>query len=141
MIARSRPGIDPSPQIIRDEVEVWCSNPLFPDPPIENVDYGSTGVGSQPMVANDADVSVIASHFTRLIIDTLANPEESCFDNSAYMIGLRKEWIFKAAFDKYPVPIKLPVAAEPLVDLTIDQSNRASSVLLAMIKAHVASGP
>jgi hypothetical protein len=48
------------------------------------------------MIADDADVSVISAHLARMSLDTLRPFEESDYPYSAYLIGLRKEWIFQA---------------------------------------------
>lgn len=135
LIARSRPGLEPAPQQARDVIENWCSNPDFPPAPKEFVDYQAVGTGDQPMVADDADVTAIAAHFTRLIIDTLTAPETSSFDNSAYMIGLRKEWIFAAAFDTHPIDLGSPAVLSPEVELTEEQKESAGAALMAMIEA------
>ena len=54
------------------------------------------------MVADDADVTILAGHMTRTIIDTLLG-EPSDLSHSAYVIGFRKTWIFEAPFDVWPV--------------------------------------
>jgi hypothetical protein len=45
-------------------------------------------------MADDADVSQIASALTRMVLDTLLERQPSAFPHPAYLIGLRKEWIF-----------------------------------------------
>lgn len=135
LIARSRPGIEPAPQQARNVIENWCDNPDFPPAPKEFVDYEAVGTGDQPMVADDADVTAIAAHFTRLIIDTLIAPETSSFDNSAYMIGLRKEWIFASAFDTHPIDLGAPTDLLPEIELNEEQKKRVGTALVAMIEA------
>lgn len=108
LIARSRPGIDPPPLAARAQIDSWCANPEFPVPPQAVIDYGILDAEQKPMVADDADVGAIAAHFARFVVDLLAN-EKSEFEASAYMIGLRKEWIFTGPFDTRPITL-LPVA-------------------------------
>ena len=103
LIARSRPKLDPNPFDAREMIAQWCANPEFPDPPKAAKDYAAQTADGVPMVADDADVSVIASNLTRMIIDTAIGADPSEFAYSAYMIGLRKEWIFKEPFDTWPI--------------------------------------
>jgi hypothetical protein len=56
-------------------------------------------------VADDADVTVIASHLSRFVIDYLSRPEVSQFPYSTYVIGLKEKWIFSAPFDVRPVDL------------------------------------
>jgi hypothetical protein len=108
MIARSRPGLDPTPLDARAAIHAWCANPDFPKPPKATVDYGAEGADGEPMIADDADVGQIAASLARLAINTLLAAPESSFEHSAYMIGLSKEWIFTAAFDVWPVDLGAP---------------------------------
>jgi hypothetical protein len=133
LIARSRPGIEPSPLMARSVIEAWCSNPQFPPAPQDVKDYQAVGDDDQPMVADDADVSAIAAHFTRLIIDTLIAPEVSSFDSSVFMIGLRKEWIFKSAFDTYPIDLGLPDGPQAQSEITEEQRTAARDALVNML--------
>jgi hypothetical protein len=106
MLVRCRPGVEPSPQIARSRIEQWCvERDVVPPPSAQNYEIdGDSG----PMVADDADVSVMAGYLARLVIDTLGATDVSVFEHSAYMIGLRKEWIFAAAFDTWPIDIGSP---------------------------------
>ena len=140
LIARSRPGLEPAPQFARAAINAWCANPEFPKAPKEVTDYGATGEGGEPMIADDADVSAIASHFTRLIIDTLIAPEKSVFAYSAYMIGLREEWIFKAAFETHPIELGGPHAPPPEPELPEQEAAQVADKL-ATLKAAIAEEP
>ena len=57
------------------------------------------------MLADDADVGVIAAHASRFVIDLLARPEGSIFPFSAYVIGLSSEWLFDQPFDTRPIDL------------------------------------
>lgn len=104
-IARSRPRVDPGPFAARTEISNWCANPEFPEPPAAaEIDYGAGKEGQPPMIADDADVSVIASHLAKFAIDLLVKPDSSSYPYSAYMIGLRAEWIFTEPFSTFPIP-------------------------------------
>jgi sulfur-carrier protein adenylyltransferase/sulfurtransferase len=137
MIARSRPRLDPNPFDAREMIAQWCANPEFPDPPKAEKDYAAQTTKGVPMVADDADVSVIASHLARFIIDTATGADPSEFDCSAYMIGMRKEWIFKYPFDTWPInlgpePTTAPAAANA------QELAASMSILLEILKEPVA---
>src|SRR5438876_1558182 len=66
-------------------------------------DYGCRGTGDRPLIADDADVAVIAGHATRMALDALTRSEASRFPHPAYVIGLSAEWIFSAQFDTRPI--------------------------------------
>ena len=104
LIARSRPGLDPTPNAVRRQMAIWCADRGVPWDGGKPEGYDVTRDDAPPLIADDADVTVIASHLTRLAIDTLLR-EESCFPNSAYAIGLKKEWIFSAPFDTWPIEL------------------------------------
>ena len=79
------------------------------------MDYGG-GPGS-PLIADDADVTVIASHAARMGIDMLIPRSPSMFPNSVYMIGLAKGWIFEQPFETHPIEVGPPVASEPAPEI------------------------
>ncbi len=132
MVARSRPGLDPFPLDARAVIHAWCANPDFPKPPRATVDYGAEGAGGEPMVADDADVAQIAASLTRLAIDTLLAAPESSFEQSAYMIGLRKEWIFTGAFDVWPIDLGAPAdrSTQPVSEAELARAVEALTALL-----------
>ena len=67
-IARYRPLQEPDPPSMRQAIENWC---LERGKPIERaaMDYG--GDSRRALIADDADVTVIASHAARMAIDLL----------------------------------------------------------------------
>lgn len=102
LIARHRPGVEPSSQSMRVTIENWCADrgqPILR--PAKRYDGGP----DLPSVADDADVSVIAAHAARMAIDLLIPREPSSFPNSAYLIGLSKGWIFSQPFETYPIEL------------------------------------
>lgn len=105
LIARVRPDIEPVPHAARRQIWDWCADRGREPPQGNAVGYGiSMGADSPLLVADDADVSVIAGHVVRLVLDTLA-ATQSEFPQAAYAIGLRKEWIFEAPFDTWPIKL------------------------------------
>lgn len=132
-IARSRPGIDPAPHSAREQIDLWCSNPEFPPaPPAAIVDYGAEQGDGPPMIADDADVSIISSHLARLAIDLVTKPRHSDYPSSAYMIGLRAEWIFGEPFATFGIPlVRLPGAeAAPVAATDIRAATRLAMTML-----------
>lgn len=105
IVARARPNLDPTPTLARSQVRAWCDGHGVPWTGTADVDYGAQAEGGPPLVADDADVSVIAGHATRLALDTLTR-EQSIFPSSAYAIGLTAEWIFRAPFDTWPIDLR-----------------------------------
>lgn len=105
-IARSRPGIEASPLDVRNSIFQWFETPEFPRPPADaGIDYAAGPDDQPPMIADDADVSVISSHLTHFAADVLRRPANSNYPYSAYVIGLRKEWIFDQPFDTRPIDV------------------------------------
>ena len=75
------------------------------------------------MEADDADVTVISAHLARMALDALRPPEQSDYPFSAYVIGLRREWIFQQPFEVYP--LQLSSAQDALSPTESDQPNGA----------------
>lgn len=102
LIARSRPGRDPNPLTMRQAYHQFT---------VESPDFGTSipapytleNIDGDVYVASDADVSVIASHLTRLIADTAVQSDKSMFPYSMYLIGLSEGWIFSQPFDTKPI--------------------------------------
>lgn len=105
LIARYRPLLEPDPASMRQTIESWC---LERGKPMERAatDYG--GTAAAPLIADDADVTVIASHAARMAIDLLIPRDPSTFPNSVYLIGLAKCWIFDYPFETYPIDVGPP---------------------------------
>jgi molybdopterin/thiamine biosynthesis adenylyltransferase len=106
IVVRLRPGIDPTPLTARQRIEAWYADQGISWPedgtsqPYSVVD----GTGT-PLIADDADVSVIAAHLSRFAIDLLARPDATIFPFSAYLIGMADRWIFTAPFDVRPIDL------------------------------------
>ncbi len=124
MIARSRPGQDPDPYLMRSAYYDYLASEA---PPLENsfVDsYRLENSDGEILSASDAEVSILAGHATRLALDTLLGENLSSYPYSMYLIGLESAWIFKAPFHTIPIatnhllqqPITNSVAPEILSD-------------------------
>ncbi|CAN7392270.1 ThiF family adenylyltransferase [Pararhizobium sp. LjRoot235] len=116
IIARARPDTDPYPLAARNQIRTWCDDHGIPWQAETGNAYEMNRDDGPPFIADDADISVIAAHATRLALDILQGGETS-FPHSAYAIGLKKAWIFEAPFDTWPIdlqatgPSEEPVAA------------------------------
>lgn len=105
-IARSRPDIEPTAIDVRNNIYQWFQSPEFPDPPADaGLDYAFGPDDQTPMIADDADVSVISAHLTQFAVDTMRKVADSEYPHSVYVIGMRKEWIFQQPFDVRPVDV------------------------------------
>lgn len=109
LLARSRPGLDPSPHEVRNLIHSWCNNPEFPDPPrAGEIDYSAEADDQPAMIADDGDVMTISGMLARFAADTLRSAEQSDYPYSAYMVGLRKEWIFTEPYQTFPIDLGGP---------------------------------
>jgi ThiF family protein len=115
LIARHRPGVEPEPASMRRAIEQWCINK---GRPIQRAAARYDGGPTLPLIADDADVTVIASHCARLVIDTLIGRTPSLFPYSIYLVGLASAWIFDAPFDTYPIDVGAPSPLQPRQELT-----------------------
>lgn len=106
IVVRLRPGIDPTPVTARRRIEAWYleQGVEWPDEGSSQPYADSDGSGS-PLIADDSEVSVIASHLARFVIDVLSRPEATIFPYSAYVIGLKERWLFAAPFDVRPIDL------------------------------------
>lgn len=101
-VCRLRPEHEPSPHAARRQYLAWCR--------AQGIAWHGDGErydierGDAPtLVADDADVAVIAAHASRMAIDALIRPDASAFPHPGYVIGLSTEWIFSEPFDTRPI--------------------------------------
>jgi molybdopterin/thiamine biosynthesis adenylyltransferase len=138
MIARSRPGLDPTPQDMRSAYLQYCTdNPnLAAGTVVRN--YALETADGEVLQASDADVSVIAHHAAAFISDCFLPKGQSRYPYSMYLIGLQKAWVFEAPFQTIPLsmasfPVYYPEATKSadlgpdnvafLLDLLAKQKN------------------
>ncbi len=103
MVARYRPTIDPDPKTMRLAYLRFTDDNPFPGLS-PTTDYTAGGAEGNPIVATDADVSVIADYASELALDSLLRPTDSIFPFSMYLVGLRKYWVFSSPFHTIQVP-------------------------------------
>jgi molybdopterin/thiamine biosynthesis adenylyltransferase len=102
LIARARPDVDPSPMSVRNAISQYLAT--LPEAPHRDAHgYNVTEAGA--LIAYDCDVGVIAAALSRLVVDIASGTETSQFPESAYLIGLRKEWIFSQPLEVFPIKV------------------------------------
>ncbi|MDG4720064.1 MULTISPECIES: ThiF family adenylyltransferase [Thalassospira] len=126
MVSRSRPDIDPAPLAARKQLAAWCADQGVPWDGKESTAYDLTRDDAPPLVADDSEVTIIAAHMTRFVVDILAR-EDTIFPYSAYAIGLQREWIFSAPFEVFP--IKLEPEGKWVAPIS-DESGKELAVLI-----------
>ena len=133
-IARARPDIDPIPSAARDQIRQWCTDQGVAWTGSQGEDarnYEARGENGAPLVADDAEVSIVAYHATRFVTDYLAQPERSIFPMSAYMIGMSSEWAFNQPFDTGPIDLRPEGDWGDIVDrIDVDE-------MVALFKEHM----
>jgi len=105
-IARSRPNIEPDPASMRQSILHWSNEQ---GQLVGRAPGRYEGNEEKPAIADDAEVSVIASHMALLAMDTLIPREPSSYPYSVYMIGIRAGWIFDQAFEVRPIDVGPPL--------------------------------
>lgn len=132
MLARSRPGIDATPQAIRRSVELWCDEKGTTFPVVTG-GYEVNGPDS-PMIAEDAHVSAIAAHGAQLALDSLLESDPSSFPFPVYLVGMAAGWIFTQAFEVYPIEVPRQGQATEASNLDQEQAAAAVASILAMFQ-------
>lgn len=130
LIARHRPGIDPDPQAMRLALLRWCENQEVRPPPVPTAPYEAAGEAA-PLVADDADVSVIAGHVAQLVTDLIVK-EKSDFPYSMYLIGMKPGWVFTQPFETIPLDSGL-ASDTPAQPVDADAQKRGFQFVLDLI--------
>lgn len=127
-VARLRPNIEPPPHQARHQYLSWCRQQgvtwLAGDH-----DYESRSKEG-PVVADDADVAIIAAHAARMTTDYLLHSDASAFPHPAYLIGLSKAWLFTEPLDIRPLDF---VAEGQWQIADAASTNEAVDYMLALI--------
>lgn len=107
VMMRSRPGVEPSPLHVRYQVQAFLQTQ--PEAPFKMAtDYDVEMENADPIVASDGEVGEFAYKLSRFVVDSMVDPAKQEFPHSAYLIGLKRGWIFNEPFDTLSVPIKMP---------------------------------
>ncbi|NOX93598.1 MAG: ThiF family adenylyltransferase, partial [Alphaproteobacteria bacterium] len=108
-MARARIDKDPSPYDIRTVINQYYEISDETPPVATGRGYDGSVDETAPMQATDADVSVFAAHISAFALDTLSDIEPSNFDAHAYLVGLKRGWLFNRPFDTRPIVVDAPV--------------------------------
>jgi molybdopterin/thiamine biosynthesis adenylyltransferase len=104
-VGRARPDQDPPPQLVRRQLAHWCESQCVHWPPAATREYEAI-INCEPVVADDADVTVVAGHAARFVLDLLSAPGRSKFPYSLYAVGMSGEWAFTEPFQTYPIVLE-----------------------------------
>lgn len=116
LIGRSRPEIEPPPHAARRQISDWFDAQGVEWVGQPGARYDLEHENQPPLIADDADVSVIAGHVARFALDTLLDGSSSVFPASAYVIGFAATGIFAAPFDTVPIMFAMEGAWGPTVE-------------------------
>ncbi len=133
LVARYSPNHDPDPKIMRQAYLQFSEDNPFPDT-VNAGEYAGEDTDGQPMVATDADVSIIADHATHFVIDSLLHPENSEFPFSLYLVGLRKYWVFKAPFHTIQIPTEPLKKTEVMVPSSPEMTESGRKFILGILE-------
>lgn len=103
MVARWRPQIDPIPSAMRAKYHRFLQEQ--PRHELEPAADYAAQVEDEVVVADDADVSIIAAHATHMALDLLLEREPTLFPYSLYVFGLRRGWFFQEPFETFPIDV------------------------------------
>jgi molybdopterin/thiamine biosynthesis adenylyltransferase len=134
LVARHRPGVDETPQVMRNAYNNWCRNQAVPWVGAVQGDYAAQEVDGPVLVADDADVSVIAAHAARMAADALV--AGGGFPHSMYVVSLRAGWIFDQPFEAHPIDAE-KTAEEPEAEADPTEREQGVKFLLEEIFAKV----
>ncbi|WP_218673233.1 ThiF family adenylyltransferase [Primorskyibacter flagellatus] len=108
-MARARINRDPSPYDVRTVINQYYETSDETPPVAAGRGYDGSVGEETPMQATDADVSAFAAHITAFALDTLSDAEPSNYDAQAYLVGLKRGWLFNGPFDARPITVEAPV--------------------------------
>ena len=134
LIARHLPGVDETPQVMRNAYNNWCRNQAVPWVGAAQGDYAAQEVDGPVLVADDADVAVIAAHAARMATDALV--AGGGFPHSMYVVSLRAGWIFDQPFEAHPIDAE-KAAEEPEAEVDPTEREQGVKFLLDEIFAKV----
>lgn len=135
LVARSHPDWDPDPQATRAAVLSFCEQQNAPWV-VQNIGGYDAVADDHTLVAGDSDVSAIAAHAARMAIDALMNLDELIFPHSAYLIGLRRAWIFDQPFDTRPIYVERRAA-----ETSVPASSAEKLAAVEFLATTLAKGP
>jgi ubiquitin-protein ligase len=132
MMSRFSPGQTPTPARMRAMANHWCAEQGAPWVGRDH-GYETRGDSGVVLIADDADVSVIAAHTARYALDHLIGREPRVYSHPVYLIGLKRDWLFKEPFDTYPIEVGPPEEVQPNAVLSPEQLADNATFLTGLI--------
>jgi len=130
-VGRVRPDREPPPHAARRQcLDWWAEQDIVWQ--ASGASYDGEDQSGVPMIASDADVSVIAAHAARMVLDVLLDPNSTMFPHSGYVIGLHKTELFQEPFDTRPIDF-LPDGAWGEAPIG-EPSPEAAELIIALVK-------
>lgn len=140
LVARSRPDKDSTAMDVRAGVYGYLQKQ--PAAPFElATGYDAADDAGAPLLANDAEVMHVASVMIRFALDILVDPPESEFPSSAYLLGLKKQWIFTAPFDTHPINVESSPERPVEPAASEEESKEAADLLGRLLKPYLDADP
>lgn len=133
LIARWRPGIEPSIPRMRWAVDNWFDERGIP--PLRAPAPYESGGEAPPFIADDADVTAIAAPAARMAIDLLLGRSPSHFPSSAYLIGLAPSPAFAQPFETFPLDFPPQEDGEAPSELSPEEQREEVERLLELFRA------
>ena len=117
VIARAIPGRDPTFAQGRMAYLAYCEERNVEPPPSGQRTYEALDEGGQPLVADDAAVSIAAANASRIVLDIL---DDSVDDNAKawLLLGFRHGWLFSG----HGSSIALDVGPPPAVPSPVENA-------------------
>lgn len=116
LIARHRPGREPTIPLMRRAIENWFAE--RGTPAVRATRNYEQAAGEAPFIADDADVTAIAAPAARLALDILLTREPSYFPQSIYVIGLAPSALFAQPFETWPLELPEPPVTPEVAPLS-----------------------
>lgn len=116
LLARSRAGLDPSPQLMRLAYLQYCEQNPSPTYLRKARDYEVEDAGRAVAVASDAEAGILANHSALLVIDCLRPGTASKYPYSMYLLGLAAEWVFRQPLETIPIDMSM-LQLEPAIEV------------------------
>lgn len=126
VIARSIPGRDPPFVQGRTSYSEYCESRNVSPPPTGTRRYEALTSEGDPLVADDAAVSIAASHTSRIALDIL-DEQVGEHDAAWLLMGFKAGWLFQA--HGQTISLKMPPSAPPPSEDDPDARAFASSLL------------
>ena len=125
--ARAIPGRDPTFALGRMAYLAYCEQRNVEPPPSGHRTYEALDEAGQPLVADDAAVSIAAANASRIVLDIL---DDSVEENARawLLLGFRTGWLFSGHGSSIGLDVGPPPAAPALAE---DEQARKFALSLA----------